>query len=64
MGKRGRPKGPSSTIRCYRLNDEVGAKLDQYSDATGISKTTVVEKALLLYFNTMEGGIAYEDPKN
>lgn len=61
MGMRGRPKGPASTIRCYKLNDDVGIKLDKYSEDTGIPKTTIVEKALLLYFNTLEGGKDYEN---
>ncbi len=63
MRTRGRPKGPASTARCYRLNDEVGVMLDKYSEDTGMPRTAIVEKALLLYFSSLEGGRDYENIK-
>lgn len=37
--------------RTFRLPPEVIKRMDDYSEDTGISKTTVVEKALIAYLD-------------
>ena len=37
--------------RTFRLPPEVIKRMDDYSDDTGISKTTIVEKALIAYLD-------------
>lgn len=44
-------KTKAITIRC---NDELIDRLNNFVDVYGQSKTTVVERALYLYFDTVE----------
>ncbi len=38
----------------FLLRGEIAQKLEEYSAKTGIPKTTVVEKALLFYFEKID----------
>lgn len=45
-----RPKKDSITIN-LRIRRDLGEKLNQYAESTGINKTAVIEKGLELYFS-------------
>lgn len=47
----GRPKVKESEARTFRLNKEIGNKLDKYSEVSHIPKTVIVELALEEYLN-------------
>lgn len=47
----GRPKGVNTECTSFSLNKEVLAKLNAYSEYSLISKTKIVEKAVLEYLD-------------
>ncbi len=47
----GRPKKKISHARSFRIREDIGIQLDQYSEDTMIPKTAVVERALSEYFD-------------
>ena len=46
-----RPKMKDSTARTFRIQNEIDKKLEQYSEATMIPKTAIVEKAIEEYID-------------
>lgn len=46
-----RPTTKESTARTFRLQNEIGQRLDEYSEKSRIPRTAIVEMALEEYLN-------------
>jgi len=44
-------------IRTFKLSSDIIEKLDKISNETLLSKTAIVEKALIMYFNVLDNNI-------
>lgn len=53
-GKRGRPKGPAATLRAMNIKNDIGDRIDKYSEESGIPKSAIVDNALRMYFDALD----------
>lgn len=56
-----RPKKADRTAINARLNDEIIKRLEEYCEASGTTKTAVMEKALAMYLDRAEKAQQYMD---
>lgn len=56
-----RPKKADRTAINARLNDEIIKRLEEYCEASGTTKTAVMEKALTMYLDRAEKAQQYMD---
>lgn len=49
-----RPKTKDAKARSFRIREDLGKRLDDYSDSSHIPKTVIVELALEEYLNKVE----------